>query len=574
MNNWRALKVFALMLMVVLVLGTVGVSAQRIPREETLYIAGQQWGPPTNFNPYGKGAIAWPVASNSLYVYETVYAFNLITGEMDPVLAEKYEWIENDMVLRLTLFEGTRWQDGQPLTAEDVEYTLKLGKKYTLNFSPWWNYVLDVRAVDDRTVDIILDPEKPHRTLVMQDLGNIYILPKHIWEPIEAADGTIQDTPNLEPVGSGPYKLYNYNPQQITLIRDDNYWGIPYFGTPAPKYVAHPIFKSNDAGNLAFERGQIDMSQQFVPEVWKMWEDKGLPVGTWFKDEPYYMPASTPSIYLNIHRPGLDNKLVRKAIAYSIDYAKIAETAMSRYSQPARSSLVIPYGVPEQRYFNEENVKKYGWEYNPQKAIDILENELGCTKGPDGIYVLPDGTRLGPWKAECPYGWTDWMTSLEVVAASAREVGIDIRTEYPDAPVWTEHHQSGNFDIIMYTPAGGQGPALPWSRFREVMDDRDVPPIGQTAYRNFNRYSNPRVPELLDRAAYTTDEAELQAIYEELDRIYMEDVPLIVLEYRPWEFYEFNETYWKGFPTADNPTAPPQHHRAGIQILYVIEPNK
>ena len=54
-------------------------------------------------------------------------------------------------------------------------------------------------------------------------------------------------------------KLYNYNPQQITLIRDDNYWGIPYFGTPAPKYVAHPIFKS-DAGNLAFERGQIDMS--------------------------------------------------------------------------------------------------------------------------------------------------------------------------------------------------------------------------------------------------------------------------------------------------------------------------
>ena len=239
------------------------------------------------------------------------------------------------------------------------------------------------------------------------------------------------------------------------------------------------------------------MSQQFVPEVWKMWEDKGR---LWAPGSRKSRICRTPSIYLNIHRPGLDNPLVRRAIAYSFDYAKIAETAMSRYSEPARSSLIIPYGVPEQRYFHEENVKKYGWEYNPQKAIDILENELGCTKGSDGIYVLPDGTRLGPWKAECPYGWTDWMTSLEVVAASAREVGIDIRTEYPDAPVWTEHHQSGDFDIIMYTPAGGQGPALPWSRFREVMDDRDVPPIGQTAYRNFNRYSHPRVPELLDRA--------------------------------------------------------------------------
>jgi peptide/nickel transport system substrate-binding protein len=106
------------------------------------------------------------------------------------------------------------------------------------------------------------------------------------------------------------------------------------------------------------------------------------------------------------------------------------------------------------------------------------------------------------------------------------------------------------------------------------MDDRDVLPMGQTAYRNFNRYSNPRVPDLLDRAAFTNDEAELKEIYQELDRIYLQDIPIIVLEYRPWEFYEFNETYWTGFPTAENPTAPPQHHRAGVKILYVIEPKK
>ncbi|NMB13214.1 MAG: ABC transporter substrate-binding protein [Firmicutes bacterium] len=518
--------------------------------------------------------MAWPVGNNSLYVYETLYGFNLFTGELEPVLAEKQEWVEDDMVLRLTLFEDTRWQDGEPLTAEDVQYTLDLGKEYPVVYAAWWNYVSEVRAVDDRTIDIVLDPEKPHRTLVLQDLGNIYILPKHIWQPIEDAGQSPQEVSNMEPVGSGPYKIFNYNPQQITLERDENYWGIKHFGTPAPKYVAHPVFKSNDAGNLALERGQVDLSQQFCPEIWKMWEDKGLPVGTWYKEEPYYMPASTPSIYLNLHRPGLENPLVRRAIAYSIDYAKIAETAMSRYSIPARSSLIIPYGVPEQQYFSEENAKQYGWEYNPAKAVEILEKELGAKKGSDGIYVLPDGTRLGPWTCQCPYGWTDWMTSLEVVATSARAVGIDIRTEYPDAPVWTDRLQNGDFDIIMNTPAGGQGPALPWTRFREVMDDRDVLPMGQTAYRNFNRYSNPRVPDLLDRAAFTSDEAELKEIYEELDRIYLQDIPIIVLEYRPWEFYEFNETYWTGFPTADNPTAPPQHHRAGIKILYVIEPKK
>ena len=116
-------------------------------------------------------------------------------------------------------------------------------------------------------------------------------------------------------------------------------------------------------------------------------------------------------------------------------YAKIAKLPCPAIPACPAS---IPYGVPEQRYFNEDDVREYGWEYDPAKAVEILEKDLGAKKGADGIYVLPDGTRLGPWTAQCPYGWTDWMTSLEVVAASARAVGIDIRTEYPDAPVWTD----------------------------------------------------------------------------------------------------------------------------------------
>ena len=154
----RTTKVMILVFTLVLVglLGVGLVSAQRIAREETLYIAGQQWGPPTSFNPIGRGAIAWPVGNNSLYVYETLYAFNLYTGDLEPILAEKHEWIENDMVFRLTLFEGTRWQDGE-LTAEDVKYTLELGKQYPVFYEPWWHYVNEVRVVDARTIDVVLN---------------------------------------------------------------------------------------------------------------------------------------------------------------------------------------------------------------------------------------------------------------------------------------------------------------------------------------------------------------------------------------------------------------------------------
>ena len=53
---------------------------------------------------------------------------------------------------------------------------------------------------------------------------------------------------------------------------------------------------------------------------------------------------------------------------------------MSNYSPAAQASLIMPYGG-EAKYFNESLVKQYGWEYNPQKAIEILEKELKLQKG-------------------------------------------------------------------------------------------------------------------------------------------------------------------------------------------------
>src|SRR5690606_22312859 len=240
---------------------------------------------------------------------------------------------------------------------------------------------------------------------------------------------------DLDPVGSGPYQIANSSSEQVVLIRHEDYWGAEVVGMPAPKNIVHPIFDSNDAGNLALQRGEVDFSQQFAPQIWQMWEDRELPVGTWFKEEPYYIPGSIPTMHINISKPGLDNPLVRRALAHAINYPQIAETAMSRYSEPAFPSLIVPRGAEEQ-FFDAEAVaaSENGWEYNPDRAREILETELGATLDGD-VYVLEDGTRLGPWKVQCPFGWTDWMTALELVAQGAQEVGIDITTEFPEAPV-------------------------------------------------------------------------------------------------------------------------------------------
>ncbi len=559
------------LLVAILALSMVSqVSAQRLPRNETVWKAGLQWGAPTSFNPFGAGSIAWPIGSEKL-IYETLFVYNILEGDLDPLLAESREWINDDMTLRVVLREGTTWQDGQPLTSEDIVYTFELSERYTTSWSAVWNYMTEIVAVDERTIDISLNPERPHRAFLENFLSTHRIAPKHIWTEIEAADGTIRETPNMEPVGSGPFKLMQFNPEMIVLEQHDEYWGFQYFGDIAPRYIAMGIFSSNDAANLALERGTIDFSQTFIPEVWRMWEDAGRPVKTWYDDVPYHLPASIPSIYLAWKYP-LDIPEVRRAIAYSIDYARIAETAMSRYSLPKEPGLIIHEGSPEAVYFSEEDAAAYGWEFNPAEAVRLLEEELGATKGSDGIYVLPDGTRLGPWDAVCPYGWTDWMTALEIVAAGAQAVGIDIRTNFPEAPVRTDMLQTGNFDIILDSVGSGYGMAHPWERFRVALDSRELPEIGQTAFHNYARYKNEEVHEILDRAGYTTDEEERAQYLRELNRIVMHDIPVIGLMYRPWDFYTVSEHVWTNWPDADNPTAPPNHQQAGIWIYYQIEP--
>ena len=294
--------------------------------------------------------------------------------------------------------------------------------------------------------------------------------------------------------------------------------------------INHPIFKSNNDGDLKLESGEIDVSQQFTAQIWKMWE-AGKPVSTWMKKKPYHVPGNIPLLIMNLNKPGLDNPKVRLAIAYAIDYPNIATTAMSDYSEPANASLIIPTGY-ESKFYDSAAVEAEGWKFDPAKAVEILEGELKAKKGSDGIYELPDGTKLGGWKLITPTGWTDWNTACEIVAKSVKEVGIGISTEFPQAPAAISRWQNGDFDLCMNTYTG-VNPASPWIRFRDALDDRGVPDYGKSAFWNYNRFKNSEVAAHVDAAAGAKSDAEAKTAYAALDKIYRENVPVIPLMYRP-----------------------------------------
>ena len=533
---------------------------------ETLFVSGFQWGTPTSFNPLGPST-GFPCAQNQMQlIYETLLRFNLLDGSLAPGLGRELQEPESGTFV-VPLHDAATWRDQQPVTAEDVVYTFELGKSASVSYSNVWDYLESVEATDDHTVRFVCKQRPFNPGLVRNALATVYILPKHVFSKLSGK--ALTEDKNADPIGSGPFVLDKADQTQINLKRADSYWGSDVHGTPAMTTINHPIFKSGNDGDIKLESGEIDASQQFTPQIWKMWEDKGKPVGTWLKDKPYYVPGNLPLLVFNLARKGLDNPKVRLAIAYAINYPNIATTAMSDYSDPANASLILPTGY-ESKFYDKSVVDSAGWTYDKDKAVDILENDLKAEKGSDGIYVLPDGTKLGGWKLITPTGWTDWNTACKIVAKSAKDIGIGIETNFPQAPTMIQSMQNGDFDLCMYSYSG-VSPASPWNRFRDALDDRGVPKTGKTAFYNYGRFSDPQVPSLLDTAAGAKSDDEAKAAYGQLDKIYRENIPCIPLMYRPLEFYEFNRSNWENFPTEENPYAPPMWQGAGIQWLFKIK---
>lgn len=534
-------------------------------RATTLYTTGLQDGEPTNFNPLGWTG-AWPVGNYMVYLYETLFNFNLLTGEAEPLLAEGIAW--DGHVATVTLHSGAAWHDGEPLTSADVVGTFHLADRNEgIAYGDVWTYVESVEAADERTVTFTLDPDKPQRPRLMDLLCFTYILPAAVWDAL--GDDELLDHPNLEPLGSGPYRLDSYSHQDITLTRHDDYWGNEVHGQPKPLKVVHAIYEGNDAANLSFQNGDIDMSAHFLPRVNDLWEERGMAVKTWDDQAPYHLPGSIPMLILNCTTGPLAEPAVRRALAHAIDYAKIAESAMAGMSDPARASLILPEGA-EADYFDAEAADS-GWSHDPGETARILEDELGATRGDDGVYVLEDGTRLGPFTAATPQGWSDWNAALDIVATTATEAGIEVVTEFADWSEVNDNLSSGNFDMVLWY-VSDVAPSSPWSRIRDVLDDREVPPVGETAFWDFGRFHHDAVAGLLDEAATAEDAEGRAGAYAQLDDILRSEAPAIPLMYRPLEFYQVNEQNWTGFPTKDNPYCAPMQGMTGIRILSRISP--
>jgi peptide/nickel transport system substrate-binding protein len=565
--------------------------ASTFARSETLYIGGPQWGEPSSFNPLSSSA-DWPLRNANL-LYESLLSYDPQTGKILPMLAESYEIgaTSVDVVLN----PAAHWSDGQPLTGWDVKYTYELSHRFkSIPGSPVWPYLSEVKVLDEtaspypRRISFVFNEAHKNPLIVLDFLTNTNltrIVPRHVLEPLLAgAHDDILEFEKLkfdrDPVVSGPYRLFSYSSEKIVLVRNESYWGNQALHggrAPAPKYIIHPVYKSNDHFSVALQQGRLDASSAFMPRIWLK---HGKGVRSWYDRAPFFPSASMPTLFLNMTHRLLEDVRIRRAMAFAVNYRDIRELAVSGYSEPLRPGVILPFGI-ESKYFSEEDAEKYGAFYDPDRAKALLR-EGGYTSifGSDGqLSEMRDrnGARVPTVYIKSPTGWSDWESIVRIAVKNMRDAGIDVRERFVDASLYWPALYAGDFDLIMNLPTPEPTPSKPWSRLDWLMTSKEWAPEGEKMYKNFGRFNdpqsaeyNPRIEALIDLIPKLGDEGERKTAYRELNVLFMQAQPSIPLVYRPDAFYEFSLRHWDGFPTAADPYTPSEipGDRLGTQILW------
>ena len=357
-------------------------------------------------------AIANDASSSGVlgYLFEGLTETSWLTDRVEPALAESWERSDDGLTWTFHLRRDVTWQDGEPFTAHDVDFTfnriiynddIPASSRSTFDFrylddnGDWQESRMDVVAIDDHTVEFSLPvPFAPF----LRSMGTA-IYPRHILEE-HVDDGTFVDTWGIdtdpaEIIGTGPFTIESYEPgERLVLARNPNYWLTDTEGNRLPYLdeIVHVIVADLEAELDKFLAGESDshgvLGEEYA-ELEPLQEEgnftihrRGPGFGTTFLGFNMNPGADSETGEPYVAGEKLEwfgNVQFRQAVAHSIDKDTIIAEVQHGLGYPQWSSV-----SPAAGDFHNPDVSRY--EYDLDRANEILDG-LGWTDT-DG-----DGTR-------------------------------------------------------------------------------------------------------------------------------------------------------------------------------------
>jgi peptide/nickel transport system substrate-binding protein len=522
----------------VAVAGASEQSAFALPRAQTLYMSGTQWSPYTDLNP----AKNWDFASGIVgLAYETAFRYDPLTDRFIPWLASAGTWTsKTTYVMRVR--QGVKWSDGQPLTARDVKYSFDILKIATHPQNALWKTTgLKSTRVVGNSVVFTFSGQPGVQQFDFYRF-NVAIVPQHIFKSYtntEIATGNMSDPTKI--VGTGPY-VYQSGAsaasQTFVWQKRTGWWATKALGlTVVPRYIVDIHNTSNAAALSNLLAGNIDLFNNFAPRS----AIKGR-FKTYFDKAPFHLGANTTWLFPNTTRKPLNDKQFRRALAYSINMNQILSKAYQGLVAKASPTGLLPIW---NKWVDQKVVKQYGFSYNPTKAKALLTAAGYKDTDGDGFVENKDGSKIA-LQIICPNGWSDWMTSIQVIADSAKAVGIKVTPAYPEYSTLVDDRGHARYDLLLANDR--QWSNTPWTYYQYIYQ---LPILDNQTTVNYERYVNQnawKLTQALDKIPSSNTKA-YQAVMTKLEMLFLKDLPAIPLWYNGmWSMV--NTQYWVNWPSA------------------------
>lgn len=421
-----------------------------------------------NYSPPPVGHFNFFIAGNIVPcppIVEPLTHYWQANGTYLPGLAINWTYKDYE-VLTIKLRQGVKFHDGTTFTARDVWATWYV--LYLLQPGAW-GYIRNVTIVDDYTVRFYMSVKNdfvPFYVLWHYDIQPYSVygnLAERVYAKIqqgysikenpEAFAELVDELRNFrpeKPIGTGPYKFESVSETEYICVKFKEYWN----GEPAFDEFIFKRVLATDVFWTMLAQGEFS---------WH-WAIPTLEQHQLMVNSPYYkiISAARPvgtTIYFNQKRYPLNLREVRQAIAYAINRTEIARIQHPAGGTPMKyligwNERAALYAIHNETFI-ERWLKDFTYEYNPARAEQILRG-LGFTKGPDGIYVTPNGTRLEfVLMGTVGYGVTgDLGPALEAISTQLERVGIKIIPQLVEPGLWYTRMERGDYDMAT-GPFGG-----------------------------------------------------------------------------------------------------------------------
>ncbi len=554
--------------------------AAQVARKDVLVIPSTVNIPaPDIWNPYIPGTFILQGMNQNMM--EPLFMLNYETGNVDGWLAESFSHSDDMTQWTVTLRKGTEWSDGQPLTSDDVVFTINMLKQYApqLNWSgAVKQWVQSVQAVDDRTIQFTLTGPNPR--FVMENLAGttsqaIVPVPKHVWDGQDPVTFKNSWNNGTGAIFSGPYVVARFSSTEFDYKRNDNWWGAKTgaFKLPAPLEIRRPWIGDQATTDQMIASNDSDIDGPTTPSTLYALQAQNPKLKSYTDQPPIgWIDPCPRMLTVNTTVSPWDKKEMRWALSYAINRQQIVDVVNE--GAGATSNFIFPTYKAMQPYLDaaQDTLAPIG-EFNPDKSKQMIEGQGYKLDAGTSKYVGPDGKSLSLDIVAPPF-MEPWA---RMVVQQLNAGGVDAALRIQEWGSFRDQTGRGQFQAA--TDWDGCGSTVePWfgmNRYNKSW----VNPVGTpgTEYvdntNNAGRWSNDQYSALMDQmGSLPLGDPRVMDLYKQAVVIWADEMPDIPLVQTP-ALMLFNTTYWTNWPTADNNyIQPPSHWEHFLRVLTELKP--